>query len=291
MPWRTVVAFATLVALVGTNLVAIRFTNRELAPFWNAGARFALAAAIFGLIAAARKTARPSASAVRGSILYGLLAFAGFFAFIYTGLLHAPAALGQTVLAVGPLMTLLLAGTLGLETIRGRAIVGSTLALVGIGIAFGAQEHLDVPLASLAALAAAAASFALGSLVAKRLPAVDPVMQNAIATATGAVVLLPLSLLAGESWSLPRDPETWLGFGYLVLPGTIVIFLLFLYLLRRLPASVVSYQFVLAPIVSITLGTLLLGETVGPGTVVGAVVVGLGVYIGALAPGGSGTTG
>jgi probable blue pigment (indigoidine) exporter len=188
-------------------------------------------------------------------------------------------------------MTLLLAGALGLETIRGRAIVGSTLALVGIGIAFGAQEHLDVPLASLAALAAAAASFALGSLVAKRLPAIDPVMQNAIATATGAVVLLPLSLLAGESWSLPRDPETWLGFGYLVLPGTIVIFLLFLYLLRRLPASVVSYQFVLAPIVSITLGTLLLGETVGPGAVVGAVVVGLGVYIGALAPGGSPTTG
>jgi hypothetical protein len=45
-PTATIVGFATLVILIGTNLVAIRFTNRELAPFWNAGARFALAAAI-----------------------------------------------------------------------------------------------------------------------------------------------------------------------------------------------------------------------------------------------------
>jgi drug/metabolite transporter (DMT)-like permease len=285
------VAFASLVILVGTNIVAIRFTNRELAPFWNAGARFALAAAIFGLIAAGRGTARPPASAVRGSILYGLLAFAVFFAFVYVGLVHATAALGQTVLALGPLITLLLAGAMGLERIRARAIVGSALAVAGIGIVFGAHEHLDVPFASLAALVAAATSFALGSLVAKRVPAIDSVLENTIATAVGAVILLPLSLLTGESWTVPQDPATWLAFAYLVLPGTIVIFLLFLYLLHRLPASVVSYQFVLAPIVSITLATLLLGETVGPGTLVGAAVVALGVYVGALAPGASRNTG
>jgi hypothetical protein len=33
----TILAFAALVVLIGTNLVAIRIGNRELAPLWHAG--------------------------------------------------------------------------------------------------------------------------------------------------------------------------------------------------------------------------------------------------------------
>lgn len=283
-PWPTIVAFGGLVVLVGTNLVAIRFTNRELAPWWNAGFRFTVAAVLFGVIAAVRRRGWPSRQVVLGSAIYGLLAFGGFFAFLYVGMVQATAALGQTVLALGPLITLLMASSLGMERLRARAVAGSALALLGIGIAFGAQEHLDVSGQALLALVAAATSFAAAGIVAKRLPPGDPVMRNAVGTAVGAIVLLSLSWLAAEPWSMPRSATTWLWFAYLVVPGTVLIFLLFLYLLRRLPATVVAYQFVLAPIVSITLGGLLLGEPIGPGTVVGAAVVAGAVYLGALSP-------
>jgi hypothetical protein len=46
---RRVLAAFMLLVLVGTNLVAIRYSNRELAPFWNAGfnpAAKAIAAAV-----------------------------------------------------------------------------------------------------------------------------------------------------------------------------------------------------------------------------------------------------
>lgn len=284
-PSAAIAAFLVLVVLVGTNLVAIRFTNRELAPLWNAGLRFAVAAILFFLLAAVRRPGWPSARVAWGSALYGLLAFGGFFAFLYTGLVQATAALGQTVLALGPLITLLLASSLGMEAVRRRAVAGSALALVGIAIAFGAQEHLEVPLMSLGALAAAATSFAVAGIVAKRLPPADPALQNALGTAVGAIALLTLSRIAGEPWVLPRSTETWLWFAYLVIPGTVLIFLLFLYLLRRLPATIVSYQFVLAPIVSITLGVLLLGEPIGPGIVIGAALVAAAVYVGALTSG------
>jgi drug/metabolite transporter (DMT)-like permease len=208
-----------------------------------------------------------------------------FFAFVYTGLVHATAALGQTVLALGPLVTLLLATAAGMEPLRGRAVAGAAFAMIGIGIAFCAQEHLDVPAVSVLALAAGATSFAAAGILAKRLPPADPVVQNAIGTAVGAMVLLTLSRIAGEPWLMPQSPATWLWFAYLVIPGTVVIFLLFLYLVRRLPATVVSYQFVLAPIVSITLGWVILGEPIGPGTVVGAAIVASGVYLGALSGG------
>jgi drug/metabolite transporter (DMT)-like permease len=279
----TGVAFAALVVLVGTNIVAIRVTNRELAPLWNAGLRFALAAVLFGGIAIVRRTDTPSRRQALGSVAYGLLAFAAFFAFVYVGLVSATAALGQTVLALGPLLTLLIAIALGMERLRRRAIAGSALALVGIGLAFGAQERLDVPAASLVALALGASSFAVAGILAKRLPPADPVLQNAIGTAAGAIVLLALSRLVGEPWLVPRTTATWIWFVYLVVPGTVVIFLLFLHLVRRLPATVVSYQFVLAPIVSMVLGASFLGEPLGPGTVLGAAIVAGGVYLGALA--------
>jgi hypothetical protein len=39
-------AFLSYTALAGGNAVGIRFSNRELAPLWRAGLRFALAAAL-----------------------------------------------------------------------------------------------------------------------------------------------------------------------------------------------------------------------------------------------------
>jgi hypothetical protein len=39
-------AFVTYAVLAGGNAVVVRFSNRELAPPWGAGLRFALAAAL-----------------------------------------------------------------------------------------------------------------------------------------------------------------------------------------------------------------------------------------------------
>jgi drug/metabolite transporter (DMT)-like permease len=279
---RNLLAFAALVVLVGTNLVAIRYSNRELPPFWNAGFRFALAAAIFGIIAGVRRPGLPSTRQLVGGLAYGVFAFAGFFAFVYLGLVQAPAALGQTVLALNPLVTMFLAAALGMERIRSRAVIGALISLTGIAIAFSAAAALAVPILSLLAFVAATTSFAAGVIVARRLHGAEPVTQNLVATGVGAVILLAISAGLHETWRLPIDAGTWLAFLYLVGPGTILVFLLLLWLLGRWTATAVSYQFVLAPIVSITLASSLLGEPVGPSVLIGAVLVIGGVYLGAI---------
>src|SRR5919198_3897807 len=186
-------AFVVLVLLVGTNLVAIRYSNRELPPFWNAGFRFALAAIGFAVILAARRPGLPSRRELVGGLLYGLLAFAGFFGFIYLGLVRAPAAIGQTVLALNPLVTMFVAAGLGMEQLRWRAVVGAAVSLVGIAVAFGAAAQLRVPFESLLELAAATTSFAAGSIVARRLRGSEPITQNLLATALGGTILLAIS--------------------------------------------------------------------------------------------------
>ena len=42
--------FAGAVTLGGSNFLAVRLSNRELDPFWGAGLRFSVAAAIFMII-------------------------------------------------------------------------------------------------------------------------------------------------------------------------------------------------------------------------------------------------
>ena len=275
-------AFGVLVVLVGANLVAIRYSNRELAPFWDAGLRFLLAAVGFAVLLIVRGAHRPTRHELVGGVVFGVFAFAGFLGFVYLGLVRAPASIGQTFLAMNPLVTMFLAAGLGMERIRPRAIAGALVSLGGIGLALGAASQLDVPIGSLVALLAATTSFAAGSIVARRMRGADPITQNLLATLTGGVILLTVSAVLGESWRLPATSGTWIAFAYLVVPGTVVVFLLLLYVLRSWSATASSYQFVLAPIVSITLAALLLGEDVGPAAIGGAALVLLGVYVGAI---------
>jgi drug/metabolite transporter (DMT)-like permease len=277
-----VVAFAILVVLVGTNTVAIRYSNRELDPFWNAAIRFVIAAAVFGALAAWRRPPWPGSRAALGSVAYGVLAFVLFFAFLYAGLEEVTVGMAQTILALGPLLTLAIAVAVRLERPTARAVAGGLIAVAGVGIAFAGELAASISWTAVLLVALGATSFALAGIVAKRLPRIDSVLQNAIGTFVAAILLLGLSAAFGERQAVPRDPGTWLAIVYLALPGTVLIFLLFLTLVRAWKATTVAYQFVLAPIVSISLAAVLLDEPMAALVLAGAAVVVAGVWIGAL---------
>src|ERR671918_961965 len=115
------IAFASFIAtsvLAGGNAVAVRFSNRELAPLWGAGLRFAMAALILLAVMAVMRLSLPRGRALVGAVLFGALNFGGAFAFAYYGLIRVHAGLGQTLLALVPLATLLLAVVQRQERLR-----------------------------------------------------------------------------------------------------------------------------------------------------------------------------
>ncbi len=105
---------------------------------------------------------------------------------------------------------------------------------------------------------------------------------NAVAMGFGGILLLALSLISGEQWSLPSSTTTWVSLIYLVVPGSIGLFALFLFTLKRLPASRVAYMMVLTPFVASFTGTTLAGDAITASMVVGGLIVLSGVYVGAL---------
>ena len=286
-PWSGIapVAFFTGALLAGGNAVAIRFSNRELAPLWGAGLRFALAAVLLVAVTAALRQPLPRGRALAGALLYGTFTFGFAFAFAYYALVRIQAGFAQTLLALVPLATLLLAVLWRQERLRLPAVVGSLLALAGVAVMSGAPLERELPLLSLLAVIASALSFAQGAVLVRRFPPVHPVVMNAVGMTAGAAMLFIGSLLAGEPMVLPEAAETWAAVGYLVIVGSVVVFVLYLVVLKHWTASRTSYEFVLIPFITVVLSVWLDDEAVGAALVIGGLLVLAGVYVGALRPG------
>jgi drug/metabolite transporter (DMT)-like permease len=278
----TLAAFVLLIIIGGGNAVAIRFTNQELAPFWGAALRFAPAAVLFAGMMAVLRAPVPRGRGLVGALIYGVLGFGVSYAFIYWALLSVGAGLAQTVLALVPLLTLVLAIAHGLERFRIRALVGALLALVGIAVVFGGQAAQEAPFWPIVALIAGGLCVAETTIAIKWFPQSHPVALNAVGMATGTLVLLALSAAAGERWALPALTNTWIALVVLILVGSVGVFALFVFVVRRWTASATSYQFVLYPFVAVALGAILANENVSGTFLVGGALVLAGVYVGAL---------
>jgi drug/metabolite transporter (DMT)-like permease len=277
-------AFLSYAVLAGGNAVGVRFSNRELAPLWGASLRFALAAALLLAVMVLLRLAFPHGRALVGSLLYGLFNIGAAFGLTYYGLVHIHAGLGQILLALVPLATLLLAVLWRQERLGAAAVIGTLLALTGVAVISYSPLHKNVPLLSVLAVVGGAICFAQALVLVRRFPPVHPVTMNAIGMTTGAALLLPAALIADEPIVLPHRLETWAAMAYLVVIGSVVVFLLYLIVLRYWAASRASYGFVIIPFVTLVLSAWLDNEPVGVGLVVGGLLVMAGVYVGALRP-------
>jgi drug/metabolite transporter (DMT)-like permease len=277
-------AFAVAVTLGGANFLAVRFSNRELDPFWGAGLRFTLAAALFLVVCLAMRLPWPRGRQLRLTVVYGLLGFAAFYALMYWALVQVTAGVATVVLALVPLMTMLLAAAQRLERLRPAALIGSALALAGIVWMVIGPQQVVLPLPALAAMIGAAVCAGQGVIVTKKVSGNHPAVTNAVGMLTGAVALFAMSAVVGETWALPRQPEVVWSLAYLVTLGSVGLFVLLMLVVRRWTASATSYMFVLFPVVTMLLDAWIAEVPITVNGAMGAVLVMAGVWFGALSP-------
>jgi len=189
-------------------------------------------------------------------------------------------------------MTLLLAIVERQERFDAAPLAGGVLALAGVAILSGSALPSPLPLLSLLAALGSALCFAQAAVLVRFLPPVHAVTMNAVGMSAGAIALIVAALLVGETRALPSAADTWNAVLYLATFGSIGVFLLYLYVLRRWDASRAAYSFVLIPVVTVILSAWLDEEPIGKGFLLGGSFVLVGVYVGALrsrrAPAGTG---
>jgi drug/metabolite transporter (DMT)-like permease len=282
-PERT--AFAIFVVgsvLAGGNAVGVRFSNRELDPFWGATVRFTLAAVLMLGVMAATRRRFPTGRSLAGAVLYGLFGFGGAFALAFYALVELEAGFGQIVLSVVPLVTLVIGVPQRLERLTAAGIVGAALAILGVVVLSGLTLDDGVPIVPILAAVGSAVCFAQASLTVRRFPVADPVVLNAVGMSAGAVFLAAVTALAGDEVALPSLPETWIAIGYMVIVGSGVVFTLYVILLRYWNAARANYSFVLIPVFTLIYSAVLLDEQIDSGLIAGGLLVVAGVYVGAL---------
>jgi drug/metabolite transporter (DMT)-like permease len=280
----TLAAYILTIIFGGCNAVAVRFTVAELPPFWGAALRFAAASLIFWFIALIQRERLPRGRSLTGILIYGILMFGASYALIYWGLRSLQASMAQVILALVPLLTFFFAILHGMESFRWQGLLGAILAFGGILLAFFDQPGTSLPLSSLLALVGGAACMAEGAVVIKGVPKGSPLMTNALAMSAGTVLLLGLSLIAREPWQMPTLLATWSAIGYLVIFGSVLVFYLFLFVIRRWAASTTSYQLVLMPFVTVIVAAWLADEKVNWVFLLGGALAVFGVWVGAFAP-------
>lgn len=278
----TFAAFAGVVVLGGGNFLAVRVSNGELAPFWGAGLRFSLAALVFVVIAALMRLSIPRGKTLALTALYGVFVVTLSYALMYWALTRVTAGTGAVVLAMVPLVTALLAATQGLERLNSRTTLGALIALGGIVWMTVGEQGLVIPLDGLIAILAASFTIGQSVILGKHVSGNHPVITNAVGMSIGAPLLLALSAIVGEQWVAPSQGATVAAVSYLVLLGSVGLFVLTLLVVRHWAASAMSYAFVLFPVVTMLAEAWILDEPLTVRSAVGAIAVMTGVWFGAL---------
>ena len=279
----TLLAFFLTALLGGGNSVAVRFSNVELAPYWGATIRLGASGLLFWLILFLWRIPVPQKRDTIVLLLTGFFSSGVSFGLLYFGLVKLPASLGSVIISMGPLMTYFLAILHGLEKFRWPSLFGGVIALVGISIAARAQLGSEIQILSVLALIAGSAISAEGNVILKIFsPKSDPMATNALTLSSGVVLLALVSFLIGERHNVPVLPATWIAIAYTVIPGSVVMFYLFIWILGRWTASATSYVIMLFPIVATIAGSLLRGEKITLPFIAGGILVLIGVWIGAL---------
>ncbi|MFO7539987.1 MAG: EamA family transporter, partial [Chloroflexota bacterium] len=230
-------AFANAVLIGGANFVAVSFSNMELPPLFGAALRFALAALLFFFIMRISGVSLARGRAAAGAAIYGLLGFGVAYACLYYALVGLAAGTVAVIMAAVPLFTLIMAVLSGQERLSVQGILGGVLAITGITVLSLGTLGGDLNPSYLIAAVLGAVAASASTVAAKALPNVHPLNMNAIGMASGTVLLMVGSLLLDERWLLPAETNTWLALSWLVVLGSVGLFQLFLYVIRRWSAS------------------------------------------------------
>jgi putative membrane protein PagO len=275
--------FALICLIWGSTWVFIKVGLVGVPPFWGAGLRFLISAAIVGLVLAFRRT-RIRLTRDDKICIVSLAVFVFWidYAAVYWAEIHISSGLTAVLFSTMPLWTALLSAFwTRSETLSGRKIAGILIGVVGTGLLFWPQERLGLMqvLGMLSALLGALCAAINLVMLKKYGKHSDPFVLNFFGMGIGAICLIVMSAVLERNAVVAWTASNVTALLYLAVFGSVVAFSAYYYLVKRMDATIVSLSTLVIPIVALALGRAFLGETVTPTAVAGIVTVLAGVAV------------
>ncbi len=282
-PWIGLAHLGVVYVVWGSTYLAIRVAVREgsgFPPFVMSGSRLLVASALMLLIARLSgrrvRLSAPELAVLAGS---GLMLWVGGNGLTTWSEQHADSGYAALLLAAAPIWTALAESILDRRRPTGLLVVALLIGLAGVGVlsAQGVAGPGADP-AAVVALLVASISWTGGSLLQQRRKvAVPPITSSAYQLLAGGLGVSLLSVLSREPVPHPI-PEALAAWGYLVVFGSLLAFTSFVQVLQLLPTTLVMTYAYVNPVIALLLGAVLLGEPITASTIVGMVLVIVGVF-------------
>ena len=277
-----IAAYVAICVIWGSTYLAIKVGLESFDPFFYAGVRYVLAAAItFGVAKAQGVPFSGPLSRWWPAFGIGVLFIALGNGMVFWAETRIDSGFTALLLTTTPLWTAALSPLVPGE--RGPRLlgwVGIGAGLLGTAILVEPWHAGAVNLAGALVVELSVVVWALGSLWVRRIrERYHPVALSVAHMAAGAPLLLAASALSGHTVVGPVTMRAAASLAYLVVFGSVVAFAAYFYLLKHWDATRVSTSAYVNPVVAVALGALLLGEPVRASMVAGTAIVLAGVTL------------
>ena len=199
------------------------------------------------------------------------------------GVKYISAGLGSIIGAIFPLWIVLI-GLFKSQKIPIKAILGIIIGFAGVCVIF--SQHLTDflnPLFTKGIILSVLATWAwaFGTLYTKdQAGSFNPYFSLGLQMIISGIVLTSVSNISGIAIPLSEIPwQSWAAISYLVLFGSVLSFIAYLYALQRLPTEQASIYAYINPIVAVALGSIIFNEKLTVFIAIGGLITLLGVYL------------
>lgn len=280
---KAIFALSLVCFFWGTTWLASKIGVRDMPALQMAGIRQFLGGAVYMIYFMGKGRALPRGKEWRGVLALSLFNFIGSNGLSTWGVKYISAGLGSIIGAIFPLW-LVLIGFQRKEKTPPLTIMGIILGFGGICIIF--YEYMadflnpDFSFGIFISLAGTVC-WALGTTFTKQQASVfNPYFSLGLQMMIAGITLTIFTSATGNSIPFLEIPwQSWLAIGYLVLFGSVLSFIAYIYALQHLPMEQASIYAYLNPIVAVILGAWIFNEKLSVFVAAGGLVTLLGVYL------------
>ena len=276
-----ILAFTAIYLIWGSTYLGIRVAVESMPPFLMAGTRFLIAGTVLFTWLKLRGAAWPTAYQWRVNTVIGTFLLLGGNGAVVWAEQYVPSGTTALIIGVGPLFIVLTEWAWpGGTRPSTNTFAALLLGFVGVTWLAAPWENTSrggLHLGGVAAILSGCVCWGIGSIYSRHSKhGADSFVASALQMLGGGAALLLVALLHGDFTTLNFSaitPRAWGAYVYLIGAGSLIGFSTFVWLMKHsTPARVSTYAYV-NPIVAVFLGWLLLGEPIGPRTLVASVII------------------
>jgi len=281
---KALVALALVCFFWGTTWIATKEGIQHMPALQLAGIRQSLGGIVYVIYFLWKGNRFPKGREWWPVIVLSLLNFVLTNGLTTLGLKFITAGLGAILSAIFPLWIVLIGffRTGALPPVK--AVTGLLLGFGGICVIF--YEHLDHLLNAefrygIILSVIASWTWALGTLYTKsQATRFNPYFSIGLQMVISGIIMSSIASATGNTVPIADIPwQSWAAIGYLVLFGSVISFIAYLYSLQHLPTAQASVYAYLNPVVAVISGFLVYGDPLTFALALGGIIILYGVYL------------